>query len=120
MLNFIPQLIIGAADLAAAFLFLYGLQRMSSPVTAPSGIFVAGLGMLVAILASLLYVFGVGAAARPYLPVNFGLAIVALILGGGAAWWSGKKVKMTSMPQMVALYNGMGGGAAGAIAAVEL
>src|SRR5271170_5592390 len=116
----IAQLIIGATDLAAAFLFLYGLKRMSSPVTAPSGIFVAGLGMLVAIFASFLYIFSVSAAARPFLPVNIGLAIIALIVGGGAAWWSGKKVAMTSMPQMVALYNGMGGGAAGAIAAVEL
>ena len=52
--------------------------------------------------------------------VNIGLAVVALAVGGGVAWWSGKKVAMTSMPQMVALYNGMGGGAAGAIAAVEL
>jgi NAD(P) transhydrogenase subunit beta len=120
MLTFLPQLIIGATDLAAAFLFLYGLKRMSSPVTAPSGIFVAGLGMLVAILASFLYIFSVSDAARPFLPVNVGLAVIALILGGGAAWWSGKKVAMTAMPQMVALYNGMGGGAAGAIAAVEL
>src|SRR5580692_5867375 len=120
MLTFLPQLIIGATDLAAAFLFLYGLKRMSSPVTAPSGIFVAGLGMLVAIFASFLYIFSVSAAARPFLPVNIGLAVVALVAGGGAAWWSGKKVAMTSMPQMVALYNGMGGGAAGAIAAVEL
>src|SRR6204780_1736060 len=120
MLTAIPQLTIGAVDLVAAFLFLYGLKRMSSPVTAPSGIFVAGLGMLVAILASFLYVFSVSAAARPFLPVNIGLAVVALVAGGGAAWWSGKKVAMTAMPQMVALYNGMGGGAAGAIAAVEL
>ena len=36
------------------------------------------------------------------------------------AWWSGKRVAMTDMPQMIALYNGMGGGAAAAIAAVEL
>ena len=49
-----------------------------------------------------------------------GLPSIALVVGGGVAWWSGKKVAMTSMPQMVALYNGMGGGAAGAIAAVEL
>ncbi len=116
----ISQLAIGITDLAAAFLFLYGLKRMSSPVTAPSGIFVAGIGMLVAIVASFLYVFSVSAAAKPFLPVNVGLAVVALLIGGGAAWWSGKKVAMTSMPQMVALYNGMGGGAAGAIAAVEL
>jgi NAD(P) transhydrogenase subunit beta len=120
MFTMIPQLTIGATDLAAAFLFMYGLKRMSSPVTAPSGIFVAGLGMLVAVLASFLYIFGVDAAAKPHLPVNIGLAVIALAIGGGAAWWGGKKVAMTSMPQMVALYNGMGGGAAGAIAAVEL
>jgi len=120
MLTLIPQLGIGAVDLAAAFLFLYGLHRMSSPVTAPSGIFVAGIGMAVAVLASFLYAFDVGAAARPNLPVNLGLAVVALLLGGGVAWWGGRKVAMTAMPQMVAIYNGMGGGAAGAIAAVEL
>src|SRR6202167_5974897 len=116
----IAQLIIGATDLAAALLFLYGLKRMSSPVTAPSGIFVAGIGMLVAVVASFLYVFDIDAAARPFLMTNVGLALTALVLGGGVAWWAGKKVAMTAMPQMVALYNGMGGGAAGAIAAVEL
>ena len=120
MLTIIPQLVIGATDLAAAFLFMYGLQRMSSPVTAPSGIMVAGVGMSLAVLASFLYAFNVGATAQPHLIINVGLAVFALILGGCAAWWSGKKVAMTSMPQMVALYNGMGGGAAGAIAAVEL
>jgi NAD(P) transhydrogenase subunit beta len=120
MLAMLPQLIVGVADLAAAFLFLYGLQRMSSPATAPSGIFVAGVGMIAAVLASFLYVFSVSAAARPHLVVNVALALIALAVGGGLAWMSGKKVAMTAMPQMVALYNGMGGGAAGAIAAVEL
>jgi NAD(P) transhydrogenase subunit beta len=120
MLATTTQLVIGIADLAAAFLFLYGLQRMSSPATAPSGIFVAGIGMAAAVLASFLYVFSVDAAARPHLGVNIGLAVTALIVGGALAWWSGKTVAMTAMPQMVALYNGMGGGAAGAIAAVEL
>jgi NAD(P) transhydrogenase subunit beta len=120
MLILISHIGIGAVDLAAAFLFLYGLHRMSSPVTAPSGIFVAGIGMAVAVVASFLYAFDVGAAARANLPVNLGLAVVALLLGGGVAWWGGRKVAMTAMPQMVAIYNGMGGGAAGAIAAVEL
>ena len=91
MLTIIPQLIIGAVDLAAAFLFMYGLKRMSSPVTAPSGIMVAGLGMAVAILASFLYAFDVGATAKPHLLVNIGLAVVALALGGGVAWWSGQQ-----------------------------
>src|ERR1700691_3098241 len=103
----IAQLIIGVTDLAAALLFLYGLKRMSSPVTAPSGIFVAGLGMLVAILASFFYVFGVGAAAKPHLMVNVGLGIVALIVGGGGAWWAGKKVAMRAMPQTGAIHNGV-------------
>jgi NAD(P) transhydrogenase subunit beta len=120
MLSSLPQLGIGAVDLAAAFLFLYGLHRMSSPVTASSGIFVAGIGMAAAVLASFLYAFDVDAAARPDLMVNIGLAVVALALGGGVAWWAGRTVAMTAMPQMVAIYNGMGGGAAGAIAAVEL
>jgi NAD(P) transhydrogenase subunit beta len=120
MLISLSNLIIGGTDLIAAFLFMYGLKRMSSPVTAPSGIFVAGIGMLAAVAASFLYAFTVDAAARPHLLVNIGLGIVALLVGGGAAWWVGKKVAMTAMPQMVAIYNGMGGGAAGSIAAVEL
>jgi NAD(P) transhydrogenase subunit beta len=44
---------------------------------------------------------------------------LAIVVGGAGAWWSGKVVKMTDMPQMVAIYNGMGGGAAAAIAALE-
>src|SRR5256884_2197565 len=43
-----------------------------------------------------------------------------MLIGSVLAWWSGKRVAMTNMPQMIALYNGMGGGAAAAIAAVEL
>jgi NAD(P) transhydrogenase subunit beta len=120
MIITLSQLIIGATDLIAAFLFMYGLKRMSSPVTAPSGIFVAGIGMLAAVLASFLYAFSVNAAAKTNLPMNIGLGVIALVIGGGVAWWAGRKVAMTAMPQMVAIYNGMGGGAAGAIAAVEL
>jgi H+-translocating NAD(P) transhydrogenase subunit beta len=114
------QFIIDASYFAAAFLFIYGLKRMSSPVTARSGIVVAGAGMLVAVLASFLYYFGVNDAALPHLGTNVVLAATALGIGTGWAWWSGKRVAMTAMPQMVALYNGMGGGAAAAIAAVEL
>ena len=119
-MNLHPQLIIDTSYFAAAFLFIYGLKRMSSPVTARSGIVVAGVGMLVATLASFLYFFGVDDAARPYLTTNLWLAAGALGLGTGLSWWQGKRVPVTSMPQMVALYNGMGGGAAAAIAAVEL
>jgi NAD(P) transhydrogenase subunit beta len=120
MLHLLPESLIGIADLAAAFLLLYGLHRMSSPVTAPSGILVAGIGMAVAVLSSFLSAFAVTGAAKHLLPENIALAILALALGAGAAWFAGRRVAMTAMPQMVAIYNGMGGGAAGAIAAVEL
>jgi len=114
------QLLIEVSALAASFLFIYGLKRMSSPVTARSGIVVAGYGMLVATLASFLYYFGVNEAAKPHLMTNAAVALVALVAGVSWAWWSGKKVAMTAMPQMVALYNGMGGGSAAAIAAMVL
>jgi NAD(P) transhydrogenase subunit beta len=81
---------------------------------------VAGVGMVAAVLASFLYVFSVDAAARSHVGVNVTLALIALAVGSGGAWWSGRKVAMTAMPQTVAVYNGMGGGAAAAIAAVEL
>src|ERR1700728_2762271 len=100
--------------LAAAALFILGLKRMSSPVTAVSGVRWAGLGMLVATLATLALVFT--QASQFHLI----LVIAAIGVGGTLAWVSGKRVAMTNMPQMIALYNGMGGGAAAAIAALEL
>jgi NAD(P) transhydrogenase subunit beta len=120
MVSLIAQLIIAATGFVAALLLMYGLKRMSSPATAASGIRVAGVGMLVAVVASFLYAFDVSATAKPHLFVNLGLAVLAIAIGGSIAWRVGKTVKMTAMPQMVAIYNGMGGGAAGAIAAVEL
>ena len=96
----------------AAALFILGLKRMSSPVTAVSGVRWAGAGMLLATLATLAFM---GASQ-----FNLILVIAAIGVGGIIAWVSGKRVAMTDMPQMIALYNGMGGGAAAAIAAVEL
>jgi H+-translocating NAD(P) transhydrogenase subunit beta len=102
--------LIQASYFVAAALFILGLKRMSSPVTARGGIVWAGVGMLVATLITFLW---------PGME-NYGLMTVAIALGGIIAWVSGKRVAMADMPQMIALYNGMGGGAAGAIAAVEL
>jgi NAD(P) transhydrogenase subunit beta len=94
----------------AAALFILGLKRMSSPVTARGGIVWAGAGMVVATLITFL---------TPDMH-NYGWMTLAIAIGGGLAWYSGKKVAMTDMPQMIAIYNGMGGGAAATIAAVEL
>src|SRR6185437_16091676 len=102
--------LIQASYFVTAVLFIVGLKRMSSPVTARSGILWAGAGMLVATLVTFAY---------PGM-TNYWLIGAAIVLGAVLAWWSGKRVAMTNMPQMIALYNGMGGGAAAAIAAVEL
>ena len=106
----IAATLVSASYLLAAALFITGLKRMSSPVTARGGIVWAGVGMVVATIATFF---------TPDLS-NFVLIMVAIALGGGVAWVTGKRVAMTDMPQMIALYNGMGGGAAAAIAAVEL
>src|SRR6202521_3144543 len=98
--------------LVAAALFILGLKRISSPVTAVSGVRWAGVGMLLATVITLAFM---GASS-----LNLMLVIAAIAIGSIVAWVSGKRVAMTDMPQMIALYNGMGGGAAAAIAAVEL
>ena len=94
----------------AATLFLLGLQRMASPKTARSGIQWAGVGMLIATVATF------------FLPGlhNIGLMVVAIVVGVALNWIWGRRVAITDMPQMVALFNGMGGGSAAAIGAVEL
>ncbi|KAB7624032.1 NAD(P)(+) transhydrogenase (Re/Si-specific) subunit beta [Alkalilimnicola sp. S0819] len=112
-MNFIVQI----SYFLAAVLFILGLKGMTSPKTARQGIVWAGWGMVLAtaitfIHPTLLHSDGIA--------LNYVLIVAGIAIGGGWAWMSGKKVAMTDMPQMVALYNGMGGGAAAAIAAVEL
>ena len=109
-LSEILPLAVKTSYLVAATLFLLGLQRMASPRTARSGIQWAGWGMLIATAATF-FLPGLG---------NIALILVAIAVGGALAWYSGKKVPITDMPQMVAMYNGLGGGSAAAIGAVEL
>ena len=101
--------LIQIAYIAAAVLFILGLKSMSSPRTARRGIIWAGVGMLVAVVITF---------ATPGMS-NFVWMTPALIIGGAIAYVAARRVAMTDMPQMVAIYNGMGGGAAALIAAVE-
>jgi len=96
--------------IATIFFFIIGLQRMSNPLTARSGIIWAGAAMLIATLVTFF---------TPNL-TNIALIAIAIVLGGGFGYIAAKRVAMTNMPQMVALFNGMGGGAAAAISAVVL
>ncbi len=109
--------LIQAIYFIAAVLFIMGLKQMSSPVTARRGIIWAGVGMVLATLVTFLAPEITGSS---HASTNLMLIVIAIALGGGYAWWSGRKVAMTDMPQMIAMYNGMGGGAAATIAAVEL
>ena len=110
MASFNADSLIQVSYLLTAFLFIMGLKRMSSPVTARSGIVWAGAGMVVATLVTFFH---------PGL-TNYPLIMTAVAIGSAIAWFSARRVAMTDIPQMIALYNGMGGGAAAAIAAVEL
>jgi NAD(P) transhydrogenase subunit beta len=99
-----------------AALFILGLKRMSHPTTARSGIVWAGYGMVLATVVSFVH----PQITAHIIPANYVLMVIAIAIGGAIAWYGAKKVPMTAMPQMIAIYNGMGGGAAAAIAAVEL
>ena len=110
------SLIIDAVYFVTAAIFIIGLKQMSSPVTAHRGIVWAGIAMVVASVAT----FGAPQITLDIGSINLQLMLVAIIVGSAAAYISAKRVQMTDMPQMIAMYNGMGGGAAAAIAAVEL
>ncbi len=101
--------IVNGIYLLVSVLFIVGLKAMASPAKARRGIAWAGVGMVLATAATF-FVPGMR---------NMALIAIAIVLGGGVAAWAGRVVKMTDMPQMVAIYNGMGGGAAALIAAVE-
>jgi NAD(P) transhydrogenase subunit beta len=92
------------------FFFIVGMQRMSHPLTARSGIVWAGAAMLIATLVTFF---------TPNL-TNLALIAIAIVIGGGFGYIAATRVAMTDMPQMIALYNGMGGGAAAGISAVAL
>ena len=109
-------ILIDAVYFLTAAIFIIGLKQMSSPVTAHRGIVWAGVAMVIASLAT----FGAPEISLDIGSVNLQLMLLAIIVGSAVAYISAKRVAMTDMPQMIAMYNGMGGGAAAAIAAVEL
>src|ERR1700684_4456371 len=91
-----------AAYLIASLLFILGLKRLSTPRTARSGNIIAAIGMALA-LGGTFVLPGMG---------NFGWILLAIVLGTIPGWLLAKRVKMTAMPQMVSLFNGMGGACA--------
>jgi len=102
---------VALAFLGASILFIVGIKQLSSPRTARLGNLVAAAGMLLALLATL-----------PLMEVralNLVLIVAGILVGLAVGAVGAYRVKMTAMPQMVALFNGAGGGAAALVAAIE-
>lgn len=105
--------IIDIGYLIGAVLFVWGLRLLSSPDTARKGNMYAAIGMAFGIVASLLdnRVTGGG---------NYAWIIGGMVIGGAIGWTSAKKIQMTAMPQMVSIFNGLGGACAAVLSMVEL
>src|SRR5713101_4427758 len=103
------ETLIPVAYLIAAVTFILGLKGLSSPTTAVQGNRIAAAGMLVAVIATF-FAHDVGS-----LPV----ILAGIAVGGVAGFYGARVVKMTAMPQMVALFNGAGGGAAALVSVLE-
>ena len=97
------------AYVLAAILFILGIKRLSSPKTARSGNTIASVGMLIAIVATLV----------SYDLLDFQTIAIGMIIGAIIGALFAIKVEMTQMPQMVAIFNGFGGGASALVAAAE-
>jgi NAD(P) transhydrogenase subunit beta len=97
------------AYLLTGILFIIGLKYLSSPKTARLGNRISAVGMLVAVLAT--FTQGI---------VQWPVIIGGLVVGAAIGIYAARSVKMTAMPQMVAIFNGCGGGAAALVAAGEL
>lgn len=93
----------------AAALFILGLRRLSSPATARSGNQLAAVGMLVAVVVTML----------DRAVVSYGVVIAGLVVGAAIGVFVARRVEMTAMPQLVALLNGLGGGASALVALAE-
>jgi H+-translocating NAD(P) transhydrogenase subunit beta len=105
----LSQTAINFTYLVSAVLLVVGIRRLSAPPTARSGNVIAAIGMTIAIVFTFL---------DPDID-SYWLIVVGMVIGAVIGVASARLVKMTAMPQMVALFNGVGGGAAALIAASE-
>jgi NAD(P) transhydrogenase subunit beta len=110
------QSILTICYLLASITFILGLKMLSNPLTARKGNMVAAVGMTVAILGTIFLYRDEETGNNLH---NYGWIFSALIIGAIVGTLAAKKVKMTAMPEMVSLFNGMGGACAALISIVE-
>ncbi len=106
------SLVYALAYLLAAVLFILGLKQLSSPKTARNGNFTAAAGMVIALGATVPQLHFTAAGAI--------IILIGVVIGAAVGTIGARQVKMTQIPQMVALFNGAGGGAAALVAVAEL
>ncbi|MBU3926951.1 MAG: NAD(P)(+) transhydrogenase (Re/Si-specific) subunit beta [Bacteroidetes bacterium] len=100
--------------LIASVLFIVGLKMLSNPESARRGNTYAAIGMVLAIITTILFHKQDGQSIG-----NIGYILVAIAIGTIVGWTIAMKVKMTAMPQLVSLFNGMGGASAALISLME-
>src|SRR5437588_6862267 len=104
---------IDACYIVAVSLFIYGMSGLTGPRTAVPGNKIAATGMVLAVVATLLTPHVLSGSSTPW------LIALGLVLGTAVGIPAARNVHMTAMPQMVALFNGVGGGAVALIAWIE-
>ena len=105
--------IVFLAGVAGAAMFVLGLHRMNSPATARSGNQLSAVGMTIAVLSTLL---GLVTAPGGLSGMAWLIILVGFAIGGGLGLYAARSVKMTAMPQLVSMFNAVGGGAAALVA----
>jgi len=101
--------------LIAAITFVLGLKGLSGPKTAVNGNRIAGAGMVLAVAATFFDI-----EFQSYGTTGLIVTAAGILVGGAAGFTGARLVKMTAMPQMVALFNGAGGGSAALVSILEL
>ncbi|MEZ8001729.1 MAG: NAD(P)(+) transhydrogenase (Re/Si-specific) subunit beta [Candidatus Poseidoniaceae archaeon] len=101
--------------LLSAALFIFGLKKLGHPRTAPFGNQLGAMGMLVAVITTVLQMQLTGNGV-----VDWTLIIAGLVLGSAIGYWLAVRVEMTGMPELVAMFNGFGGAASALVALSEI
>jgi len=112
----IVEILVRIAWLVGAVAFVIGLSRMNSPATARNGNLVSAAGMTLAIAATAVLILTRQSTEGGINGVVWAIIVVGIVLGGGLGLYTARTVKMTAMPQLVSLFNAVGGGAAALIA----
>ncbi|HVA98207.1 MAG TPA: NAD(P)(+) transhydrogenase (Re/Si-specific) subunit beta [Bacteroidia bacterium] len=107
------QYILDIIYFIASVTFIIGLKMLSHPETARNGNLIAAVGMTIAIAGTIFL------HDKTIQPIIYELIFAAILVGGVFGWIVAKKVKMTAMPEMVSLFNGMGGACAALISLIE-